>query len=149
CQTIKGIGKRSQIMKIRITTRAKSQDGIAMMVALMALMLLAAIGIGLMFMADTENSINNNYRDSQRAYFAARGGADSVRALLAPGARFNPNPLAQPFSLAMPDKAGAGGAGVIYVLNPAQGEVVDPITGAFVDDELCQEQFTGLGLAAA
>src|SRR5262249_35666272 len=28
-------------------------------------------------------------------------------------------------------------------------EVVDPITGAFVDDELCQEQFTGLGLAAA
>jgi len=34
-------------------TRLKSQRGIAMMVALLALLLLAAIGMGLMFMADT------------------------------------------------------------------------------------------------
>ena len=43
--------------------RLKTQRGVAMMVALLALLLLAAIGMGLMFMADTENSVNNNYRD--------------------------------------------------------------------------------------
>ena len=61
-------------MNRKSTKQMKSQRGIAMMVALLALLLLAAIGMGLMFMADTENSVNNNYLDSQKAYFAARAG---------------------------------------------------------------------------
>ena len=62
----------------------RQQRGIAMIVALLALVLLAAIGMALMFMADTENSVNNNYKDSQKAYFAARAGAENVRLQLAP-----------------------------------------------------------------
>jgi len=69
-------------MNGKYTKRLKSQRGIAMMVALLALLLLAAIGMGIMFMADTENSVNNNYRDSQKAYFAARAGAEDARLLL-------------------------------------------------------------------
>ena len=61
-------------MKPKSANRLKKQKGIALIVALLALVLLSAIGVGLMFMADTENSINNNYRDSQKAYFAARAG---------------------------------------------------------------------------
>ena len=52
----------------------KRQRGVALMMALLAMLLLAAIGAAFMFMADTENSVNNNYRDSQKAYFAARAG---------------------------------------------------------------------------
>lgn len=108
-----------------------------MIVALLALVLLAAIGMGLMFMADTENSINNNYRDAQKAYFAARAGAENVRVLLAPGGPLN----AAANGLGMPDPNGLGGA--LYVENGVGGEAIDPTAGGnYVDTELCQEQFS-------
>ena len=54
----------------KITVKKNKERGVAMVVALLALMVLAAIGVGFMFMADTENSVNNNYRGAQVAYFA-------------------------------------------------------------------------------
>src|SRR5258708_19714418 len=73
------------------TIAKRKERGAALLIAMMALLLLAAIGIGFMFMADTENSVNNNYRDSQKAYFASRAGMENVRALLAaPGFGSNP-----------------------------------------------------------
>jgi len=124
-------------MKRKNTSRMKHQRGIAMIVALLALVLLAAIGMGLMFMADTENSINNNYRDAQKAYFAARAGAENVRVLLAPNGTLN----AAASALSMPDPGNTNG--VLYVENPTSGEGIDPTAGAkYVDTELCQEQFT-------
>lgn len=116
---------------------SKGERGIAMLVALLALVLLAAIGIGLMFMADTENSINNNYRDAQRAYFAARAGAENVRIMLAPGGKLS----AAVTALGAPAPNSTGG--VIYVKNPTSGETIDPTSnGTYVDTELCQEQFS-------
>lgn len=130
-------------MKMKSTTRMKRQRGVAMMVALLALVLLAAIGMGLMFMADTENSINNNYRDAQKAYFAARAGAENVRVLLAPGGPLN----ASANGLGMPDPSKT--TGVIYVEN---GAGIDPTSaGNYIDTELCQEQFANFvnkGIAA-
>jgi hypothetical protein len=138
-------------MKPKSANRLKKQKGIALIVALLALVLLAAIGVGLMFMADTENSINNNYRDSQKAYFAARAGAENVRLLLASGGSLN----AAAQALAMPSLINLPTNGVIYVKNPTSGEVIDPqaptVSGkpnAFLDDELCQERFVNLGLTA-
>ncbi len=135
-------------MKIQRANRLKKQKGVALIVALLALVLLAAIGIGLMFMADTENSINNNYRDAQKAYFAARAGAENVRLLLAPGGPLN----APALGLTMPSSALS--TGVIYVKNPTSAEAIDPKSGAtvtanpYLDDELCHEQFVSLGIAA-
>jgi hypothetical protein len=127
--------------------RMKSQRGIAMMVALLALLLLAAIGMGLMFMADTENSVNNNYRDSQKAYFAARAGAEDVRLLLVKDATLNANAMAlntgSPFHM-------------IYLTNPIGTENIDPSTGGVtnpslatnpnMDDQICWERFAHLNL---
>ena len=125
--------------------RLKSQRGIAMMVALLALLLLAAIGMGLMFMADTENSVNNNYRDSQKAYFAARAGAEDARLLLVRDATLNANAMAlntgSPFQM-------------IYLKNPTGTETIDPTTVAgstlatnpYLDDQLCWERFAHLNL---
>ncbi len=125
-------------MKImKSTIRSKRERGVAMLVALLSLLLLAAIGMGLMFMADTENSVNNNYRDAQKAYFAARAGAENVRVLLAPGGPLNGSAN----GLAMPNPNST--AGVIYVENPNATEAIDPTSGGnYVDSELCQEQFT-------
>src|SRR3954447_19246371 len=99
-------------MKRKHRIKRKNQDGIALLIALLALVLLAAIGIGLMVMADTENRINNNYRDEQKAFFAARAGAENVRILLAGNASLNASAMAltMPFSSAP--------TGVIYVKNP-------------------------------
>src|SRR3954462_2004466 len=132
-------------MNGKITKRLKSQRGIAMMVSLLALLLLAVIGMGLMFMADTENSVNNNYRDSQKAYFAARAGAEDARLLLVRDATLNANALAlntnSPFQM-------------IYLKNPTNGESIDPTTAAgstldvnpYLDDQLCWERYTNLTL---
>ncbi len=132
-------------MNGKITKRLKSQRGIAMMVALLALLLLAAIGMGLMFMADTENSVNNNYRDSQKAYFAARAGAEDARLLLVKDATLNTNAMAlntgSPFQM-------------IYLKNPTNGEAIDPTTAAgstlannpYLDDQLCWERYANLTL---
>ncbi|HEX3092138.1 MAG TPA: hypothetical protein VHW72_05925 [Candidatus Angelobacter sp.] len=130
----------------------KSQRGIAMMVALLALLLLAAIGMGLMFMADTENSVNNNYRDSQKAYFAARAGAEQARLLVGT----DPNINAKAFGLDGVMPSSASKAGMFYLINPTSGEGIDPTTGGvlnaslatnpYMDDQLCWEKYAGLAL---
>src|SRR5712671_89983 len=127
--------------------RLKSQRGIAMMVALLALLLLAAIGMGIMFMADTENSVNNNYRDSQKAYFAARAGAEDARLLLVKDTALNASAMAL-----TPPQSGSP-ANMIYLKNPTGGEAIDPTTAAgstlsanpYLDDQLCWERYN-LGL---
>ena len=132
-------------MNTKNIKRLKSQRGVAMMVALLALLLLAAIGMGLMFMADTENSVNNNYRDSQKAYFAARAGAEDARLLLVRDATLNASAMAlntnSPFKM-------------IYLKNPTGTETIDPTTAAgstlaanpYLDDQLCWERYANLTL---
>jgi hypothetical protein len=132
----------------KLKSHLKQQRGIAMIVALLALVLLAAIGMALMFMADTENSVNNNYKDSQKAYFAARAGAEQARLLIGTDNTTKNAAL----GLAMPS-SGAN-TGMLYLLNPTSGEAIDPtkVTGAtlttnpYLDNQICWEQYTSLGL---
>jgi Tfp pilus assembly protein PilX len=127
-------------MNRKTKTHLRQQRGIAMIVAMLSLVLLAAIGMALMFMADTENSVNNNYRDSQKAYFAARAGAEQARLLLATDPALNNSAM----NLTMPT-TGAN-TGIIYLKNPTNGEVIDPTTATannpYLDDQLCWEKYT-------
>jgi len=141
-------------MGLKKIVMRKNERGVAMVIAMLALLMLAAIGVGFMFMADTENSVTNNYRGSQVAYFAARGGAENVRLLLTPGAFLNAGATA----LDMPNSGDNKSA--IYVVNPNASETVagiNPTTGGsgatinsnpYLDDELCLEQYANLGLTA-
>jgi Tfp pilus assembly protein PilX len=137
-------------MNGKSTKQMKSQRGIAMMVALLALLLLAAIGMGLMFMADTENSVNNNYRDSQKAYFAARAGAEQARLLMATDANIN----AKAFGLDGKMPSSLLNTGMIYLTNPTSGENIDPTAASgatlaanpYLDDQLCWEKYAGMAL---
>src|ERR1700675_3703985 len=56
------------------------EPGIALFFAIFALLLLSAIALSLVFMANTETTVNANYREEQIAYFAAKAGIEEARA---------------------------------------------------------------------
>jgi hypothetical protein len=118
----------------------RSERGMALLLVLLTLLLLSAIGLGMMYMSDTETSINSNYRDTQLAFFAMRAGLEETRD------RMRSNSIA-PLTLptAMPGPAVPNS--IVYITNSAGGtDVVDPkdMASAYPDDEFCQEKFTGL-----
>jgi len=116
----------------------RNERGMALLLVLLTLLLLSAIGLGMMYMSDTETSVNSNYRDTQLSFFAMRAGLEEVRD------RMRSNSIA-PLTLptAMPGAANS----IVYVINPAgAADVVDPknMASAYADDEFCQENFSGL-----
>lgn len=116
-------------------------EGVALLMAVLALMLLSAIGLGLLYLADSETSINANYRSSQQAYFAALAGIQEVRDRLRGN---HPQPIPPPTAL-----PGAPNS-VVYMINPAGGsDTVNPTTSGnkYFDDQLCKQNYQGLGLS--
>lgn len=121
----------------------KNEQGIALLMCIMALLLVTGIAMGLIFMSDTETAINGNYRDEQKAYFSAMAGIQEARVRLLNGTVPTVKPLIMPTS--------GSATGVYYILNPGSGETVAPwlTTNKFFDTQLCHEQFTGLGTIAS
>lgn len=120
--------------------RSKKERGIALLIALFALMLLAAVAFEMMYVADTETLVNRNFRDSQRSYDAAWAGLQEARERLMPS-NTAPHLIVGPAVL-------PGGAGsILYVRNPRNGETIDPTAAAnrYFDNEICHENFAGLG----
>ncbi len=128
-------------MKQRIHPRER---GIALFMAIFALLLLSGIAMGLMYLADTETNINSNYRASQQASAAAVGGLQEIRERMmlinvAPHLITPPNVAPS----ALTPKS------VMYVLNPQPGDAIDPTASGnrFFDNELCHENLAAMGLA--
>ena len=134
--------------KREIRKKLRNQEsGMALLIVLLALFLVSAIGMGMMYMSTTETSINANYRDTQLAFFAMRGGLEEMRDRLRTNA---PSPVTLP--TVAPTNGTAGS--VVYILNPTGSETVDPTnsSNAYFDDEFCHETFatmTGLTLPAS
>jgi hypothetical protein len=129
-------------MKERI--RKQREKGVALFIALVALLLMAAIATGMMFMANTESAINYNYRDAQFTYFAAGAGIEDAREMLRSDRLVDPEftPKGSPST--------SNAKGIIYVLNPLGGETIEPWnmadTNPYKDDELCHEFSAELGI---
>ena len=116
------------------------QRGIALLLCLFALMILTAIAMGLMYMGDSETRINDNYRTSLQAYYAAQAGIEDARDRIR---TTNSSPITLPTTMA------ASTGGVVYLLNPAGGsDTVQPwsTSNSYFDDELCHEKFSSLSL---
>jgi Tfp pilus assembly protein PilX len=115
----------------------KKQDerGIALVMALIALLIVTSIGLSMMYMADTETTINSNFRDEQTAYYAAKAGLEEARDRMRKGATDAISNATLPSTL-----AGTAG-GVLYIINPTGSETVAPwlTTNAYFDDEICKE----------
>ncbi len=134
---ILGQGRSSLSAGRKINLRA--ERGVALIICMFALLLLSAIGMSLMFMADTETAINYNYRDSQRAYFAAQAGLQEARARMMPGvADLLPAPTVLPSST----------GGVLYLLGGNGSTTVAPwdTSNKYTDNEICHEGFSTLSL---
>jgi Tfp pilus assembly protein PilV len=115
------------------------ERGMALLIALLALLLISAVGMGMIYMSDTETTVNTNYRDTQLAFFSMRGGLEEMRDRMRTNA---PSTIAAP--TVMPGTAGS----IIYITNPAGGgDTVDPKTSGttYFDDEYCHEEFNGTG----
>lgn len=128
--------------------RSRRERGIALLIALFALLLLAAVAFEMMYVADVETAVNDNFRSSQRAYDAAWGGLQEARERLMP-TNVNPHLIVGP--PALPGVAGS----ILYVRNPGMNTAgaaevatdIDPTNAAnrYFDDELCHENFVGAG----
>jgi len=132
------------------TASSKKERGVALLIALFALLLLAAVAFQMMYVADVETVVNDNFRSSQRAYAAAWSGLQEVRERLMPE-NLPPHRITPPAAL-------PGGANsIVYVRNPGKrpdgtveaAAAIDPTVAAniYFDNEMCHENFVGLGLA--
>jgi PilX N-terminal len=132
--------KAKSVLETGQPTR-NGEAGMALIVVLLLLLLVTAIGLGMVFMSNTESSINSNYRDSQSAFFAMRAGLEEVRDRMrsdAPGAWIIAPPTTWPPT---PNS-------ILYIINQTSAaDPVDPTNAGnkYFDDEFCHENF-GLGL---
>lgn len=62
----------------RLRARLADENGTALIIALMATMLLSALGAAVIMVSRTETAIANNYRNSQEALYAADAAIDRV-----------------------------------------------------------------------
>src|ERR1700704_956761 len=127
--------------KILAKTRRRKESGMALLLALFALLLLSAIGLFMVMSSDTETRIDANYSSNLRAYYSARSGLEEVRDRMR-------LPATSPGSLAaqLPQDVAGNAGGVLYVVNPAAGENVDPTdpNSPYFDDQLCHDFNSGV-----
>jgi len=123
----------------RIQNSYHGQRGIALFAVMLALLLLTVIGLGMMYSTNTETSINANYKDSQRALYAALAGLQEARDRIQPATGDVTVPTGLPSTSA---------ANIIYILNPRGTETVAPWdishSNTYPDTELCHENVMGL-----
>src|SRR6266849_8368946 len=110
----------------------KQQRGVALFIAIFALLLISAVALALMTMAGTESSLNSNYKSSVQAFYDAKAGIEEGRGRLWAA---HPNTIVALTGTPMPL------GNVVYILNPAGAEVVSPTdtTNAYFDTQYTKE----------
>src|SRR5260370_37264439 len=92
------------------------ERGVALLIALLALLLISAVGLGMVYMSNTETSINANYKDTQTAFFAMRAGLEEMRDRMRSDATFPSGP-----PTAIPGNPNS----ILYFLDPSGGAAND------------------------
>jgi Tfp pilus assembly protein PilX len=62
-----------------MTNKHRNQRGVALILAMFALIVVTSIALGMMYLADTETSVDSNFRDEQLSYYAAHAGLEEAR----------------------------------------------------------------------
>ena len=133
--------------------KKQGQRGVALLMALMVLLLLTALAAALVFVSNTETSVNANYRRQQVLYFASKAGIEEARdRLMASNAATLMQPTCAPASAclsATPVVPSAANGGVFYILAGPTPATIAPWTlstaGApnpYMDDELCHDGYS-------
>src|SRR5260370_15703393 len=98
-----------------------TERGVAQVIALLGLLLIPAVGMGMIMMANTESNISAHFREEQTAYFAAKAGIEEVGDRLRAGSA---NSLLLPTTLG--STLPGAPSGILYVINPLGSETVAP-----------------------
>jgi hypothetical protein len=67
-----------ELTHARLSTRLRDEQGTALIIALMSMMLLTALGAAVVMVTNTETMIANNHRSSQEAIYAADAAVERV-----------------------------------------------------------------------
>src|SRR5580704_1810970 len=105
-------------MKRDRKTRRRSQDGIALLIAIFVLLLISVVAIALLVSSGTETALGANYRTSSTVYYAAIAGLEEARGRLLPKnpSYFGAANIPAPFPIGQ----------TVYVLNRLSGENIVP-----------------------
>jgi Tfp pilus assembly protein PilX len=132
----------------------KARDrGIAMLATIFAILLLSVIGLGMMYSTNMETFINANYRDKQVALYASMAGLQEARDRLQ--CRSDRSPFDPDLDTECPptvnidpprELPALDNGSVLYIINPKNGETIEPWTAGsrYMDTELCQQNILGL-----
>ena len=122
--------------------KKRSERGVALLLAVFALLIVTSVALGMMYLSDSETTVNANFRDEQTAYYAAKAGLEEARDRM----RWNAGSGITISSSLPTTRPGAAG-GALYILNPTGSETVAPWTtsNAYFDDEICKEVSCGGG----
>jgi hypothetical protein len=128
--------------KIMSRMMKRDERGMALLVALFALLLLSGIGLCMVLASTTETRIDANYGGSLRAYYAAHSGLEEVRDRIS----YPSSAVATGLANQLPTDIAGNAYGVLYVVNPVGGETVDPTdpTSAYFDVQLCHDYNSGV-----
>ena len=128
----------------RISNR---QRGVALVLAIFTLMLISVVGTALILMAGTQSAIKSNYKSAMHAFYDAKAGLEEGRGRLWNG---NPNALS---NCVFPTPGAPMPLNrVCYIVNPSQGETVNPLDlsadNPYADNEY-QQEFPQIPLSSA
>jgi hypothetical protein len=113
-----------------------------MLIAIFALLLISVIAIALIVSSGTETALAKNYRTSTSAYYAGLAGLEEARGrVLWRNANYVNNAI--PGYMPASGNPSMALSQVLYILNPAGGEVVNPTdlsaSNPYADNEYTQE----------
>ena len=146
------------------STNYRNEKGVALLLSILALLLLSAIAVSMMYMSTTESSVSANFKNEETQYFSARAGIEEVRDRMIPGvAPYSINGLAAGPNPPCPGSPNcylptllptANNGQVVYLLQ--NGVTTDNVAnflsqtgcpagqpGCMVDDELCHDYTIG------
>ena len=119
-------------MKAHRELRSRNERGVALLIAMFALLLISGVAISLMQMAGTESAITANYRQNTLAFYAAQAGLEEarLRAMEEAPNSLRANPLFPNELLPVPGQ-------YLYLVNPAPGDPpfdpMNPGSGNYYD----------------
>jgi hypothetical protein len=136
------IVEREIEMEVHTMRNRDSEKGVGLFIALFALMLLSAIGLAMVYAADTETSIDSNFRDQQTATYAAISGLQEARDRLILGTSIGGTTTVSGKIDWPTDLPSTSAANIIYIINPRSGETIEPWkpNTRYYDWELCSAQ---------
>jgi Tfp pilus assembly protein PilX len=140
-------------MKIQDKNKNRNERGVALVAVMLTLLLVTAMAAAIIILANTETNTSANFKDEQRAFFAAKAGIEEARDRLVTSYTTSGYVLTTlPTTL-----PGSGTTGVLYITNPLGSETVAPWCGnsnpissscanQYPDDELCNETLGGVSV---